>query len=261
MKTAIINMLPNARSQIGFSLIELIIVLGLISVLAAIFFSLFSADEIDPNGAERFLAQAVLKIESRQADARRMSGEMRGRNLERAGKVPPLEIDFARSAALADLRIEGVDENGDCTDDETYEKLTCLKKEFPGGNTVWSYAYTNNSLKIPEEIIVAKKTEDLGGISLIADHGRGVLVTKIGFDRAGKGYGFEGDTFKSVPSGSPESYAASPAPDQSPFWAIYFYSEKDENFAAAIAVYPGGNAEVFRFSDGAWLGFKNRQIK
>ena len=243
----------TSPTQNGYSLIELLIVISLILIISSITISgMLSGGSRDIRGIANFQTEIMDFVKTRQSDARRLNGERRGDFYARDNyqPIPLLEIDFSKN--LADLRINGEDEDGDCYDDTTGELLTCLKINSGKGSYFWEYAYLENPINLPVELRLANDIQSLRNVPLISggERGRGVLVTRIGFDYAGNIYGFEQGGFYPQPIGtSPTSVASL---ENTPFWAIYFVGENSSDFAYAIAVYPTGYLESYVYSDQTW---------
>jgi prepilin-type N-terminal cleavage/methylation domain-containing protein len=260
-------MRQKGTSEKGFTLMEAMIVMIIISILSAIYVTRVYNSNSDAGG-ERIITDTVTSLKSRRSEALRLSGNDHRTDLS-VQRSQPLEIDFGNLANTASLRVEGADSDGDCQDDNTGFKLTCLQEQ-KNGRWSWSYAYLDDAMKLPQNWIVLQSPKQMSGISMIFDgtDGRGVMATKIGFTPEGKAKAFNSrsGTWDSYPEGSTAS--DHPSLEDSPFWAIYFgevgttttiRGRNSIKAAIAIAVHPSGLIERYRYdSETGWIGYNNR---
>ena len=250
--------MKNIRNsnQSGFSLIEMVLVVAIISLVCALAFSRLLGGN-DGGGGERVIADAAVRITERRDEAVRLNGNLARTSLEEQ-TAPLVVVDFAGANAGASLIIDGVDADGDHRDDDSGDLLTHLE------NNDWIYSYRNDALKLPTGWSVLT-TNRVARVKLIGNgkNGQGALVTRIGFDAAGRAYGFERDEWQRFPIGTEPSGSA----DTSPFWAVYFVNSTETpnrqtrvRSMVAIAVYPSGHTEKFRFDGENWLGFRSRNL-
>lgn len=239
-------------NQKGFSLIELILVILLIALIAAMAFSRFLSTS-DAGAGEINLQEVVSKINQRRDEAIRLNGNRASTSLER--EVAPLvEIDFNDLTTTGSLVIDGKDANGDHYDDETGALLT----HVAGGR--WVYSRKSDPAEIAGGWRILTSEEEIP-VGLIGQNGQGDAVTKIGFDGDGRAYGWQDGSWQKFPATRNKKSPGSDTPSM--FWAVYLV--KDDNRskspqAVAIAVYPSGQTEKFRYDGGAWLGFRARGI-
>jgi prepilin-type N-terminal cleavage/methylation domain-containing protein len=250
----------KAARQAGYTLIEIMVVIILISAIAAIAYTRLYNSSAEIGGAERVLAEAATRVLERRSEAARLNGE--NRQMAVYDNVPPLPIDFASLPDTASLITEG-DDNDDCADDLTGGAVTCLVENF--GVAQWETAFRADQIILPTNWTVAANVSSLGGIPLIAagSDGRGILVTKVGFNADGRAFGFEPSLGAWV--GMPSGAAVKPTPslEDAPFWAIYFVGRNPSGgviAAAVVAVHPSGLVERFHFDGTAWVGFQNRTL-
>lgn len=247
-------------AQSGFTLIELIVVVLVISIVAAISFKNFYSSSKEVGGAERVLESAAGRVVERRNEAVRLNGENRQALDSVGSNIPPLSIDFSNLANTASLVTEG-DDNADCLDDVTGTRVTCL---ILGINSLWNMAYRPDAMGLPNGWSVAASSSDFGGIPLIGNgsSGRGVLVTQVGFDANGRALGYQsGAGWVKNPAGAVAG--GSPSLSAAPFWAIYFVGKRADgsvSAAVAVAVHPSGLVERFRYDGSNWIGFENRSL-
>lgn len=248
----------------GFSLIELMIVLFIVILVSGLVFSRFYENAADIGGAEKILDQASARIVERRSDAVRLNGEDRRLALQRLA-VSPLPIDFSDLSTTGSLRTEGTDADNNCVDDLTNSALTCFS--VSNGTANWQLSYNQDAVKLPKGWQVITSAADLGSISLIGNgtSGRGILVTKIGFDEKGKAYAVEtgSSVWKSMPSGA--NVSNTPSANNAPFWAVYFAvlqsapGGRQVEAIVAVGIHPSGMVERFRYDNG-WIGLNNRTV-
>ena len=260
----------HKSDQKGFSLIELLIVVIIIGIIALIYVgSSLRGDEA--GGAEALLNVVHSRITERRSDAARLSVSKPIRfpdnYLQKQVITPPLSINFAEPATTAPLQTNsGNDADEDAIDDTTGQPYTAW---FMSMTTVigsngqpeqkivadWYYGYSGEPVTLPSGWRLAQTAGELP-VPLIsnAQHGKGELITKIGFDGSGRAYAFYTDKWLNV---SP--LADSAQMTDAPFWAIYFYLP-NATAAVAVAVHPSGLIENFRWDGAAWRGFENRTI-
>lgn len=226
--------------QSGFSLIELLIVIIIIGLIASFAFSRFLSVQ-DAGAGERVIQTVAAKIGQRRDEAIRLNGLNAATSLE--NEIAPLVvIDFSDSEATASLITDGTDADGDGRDDATGARITRLQ------NNVWQYSYRPDAIEFPGDWAVSTSIAPVGNGS----DGRGVPVTRIGFDGAGRAYGYAKGAWQKYPSGSSEDTAST---QNTPFWAVYAGSGQ---YAVAVAVYPSGQTEKFRFDGVSWRGWRAR---
>lgn len=236
----------------GFSLLELLLVIVISSVIAATVYIKFRPD-FDSGSAERTIEAVAEKVAGRRDEAIRLNGLAAAATSLEAQVAPLVEIDFLDPATTASLIIDGDDGNSDYFDDDTGEFLTHLN------GSGWKYSYRGDALKLPAAWRVVAKSDM--SVAPINDRGRGVPVTRIGFDAAGHVYGYADDTWQKYPADS------STEQQYSPFWTIYLEgSGRDQNapalaVAVAVAVHPSGQIEKFRFDGSRWRGWRGRTIE
>lgn len=251
------------RNERGFSLMELLVVLGIIMIVSAIAVTRMYTGKNEIGGAERVLEDVSARIVERRAAAVRLNGEDR-RSLLENFEAAPLSMNFEDLATTGTVKTEGVDEDRNCIDDVTGETLTCLN--ISGGNAVWSLVYAQDVLKLPDgwrlaDVGRGMDLPRLGG----GNAGQGVPVRDIAFDQTGKAFAKEAGSgvWQKQPTGS--GVTDSPSTQDAPFWAVYFVMpgiEKNTVSAGvAVAVHPSGLIERFRWDGEQWMGFKNRTIK
>jgi prepilin-type N-terminal cleavage/methylation domain-containing protein len=260
----------HKNSQSGYTLIETVVVLIIVSFLAAIFVSQVYMKKTEAGGGERVIAEVVSALQSKKNEARRLSGN--DRRLDLTNQISyPVEIDFNNLSTTASLRVDGTDEDGDCRDDVTGMQLTCLTQLGESEPFVWKYSYLDDALKLPANWNLVKSPKQLGPVPLIFDgeNGRGVMASKIGFTPQGRAVAFNPVTgqWDDYPEGSVAS--EHPSLEESPFWAIYFNETGQEislgrgrmvsSPTIAIAVHPTGLIERFRYDPQVgWIGYNNR---
>ena len=243
------------NSESGFSLIELMLVIGLIGLISALAFSRFLSAN-DTGAGERALQQINSRIQQRRDEAIRLNGLRAATSLE--NEVAPLvEMDLSDLSTTASLIINGTDADGDGRDDDTGETLTRLRS----GN--WQYSYRNDALDLPAGwSVVADDDRSLPIIGNGAGHGQGANVTRLGFDANGRTFGYVNGGWQRFPTGaSPDENSA----ENPPFWATYVArtdSLGTKNLiAVAVAVYPSGQTEKFHFDGYVWRGWRGRVIQ
>lgn len=255
----------NVANESGFSLIEMLCVLFIISIISAIAVSRIYTGSNEVGGGERVLDEATARLTERRADAVRLNGDDRRSNLLQF-QAAPLPIDFSDLTTTASLRTDGTDEDKDCVDDFTGKKMTCL--QIGGNRGEWILQLNEDALRLPDgwQVYVGGRGSLVPPIG-DGRNGRGVPATAIGFDATGKAMAKEVgyDEWVKMPTGSVAS--ENPSANEVPFWAIYFLvpgsSRGSVKAAVAVAVHPSGLIEKFRYDDkdGAWIGFKNRVVK
>lgn len=239
----------HATNEKGFSLLELLLVMIISCVILALVYVKFRP-QFDSGSAEKAIEAVAERIAERRDEAIRLNGLAATTSLE-TQVAPLVEIDFQDPSTTASLIINGDDTSGDHLDDDTGEMLTYLN-----GN-VWQYSYRNNALNLPSSWNIV--SDGNLNVKPIFGKGRGTLVTRIGFDATGHVYGFH--------NGDWEKYPADSSTEQQspPFWAIYLESsgsnKNTETLAVAIAVYPSGQIEKFRFDGSKWRGWRGRTIE
>jgi prepilin-type N-terminal cleavage/methylation domain-containing protein len=239
----------HAINQKGFSLLELLLVMIISCVILAMVYIKFRPD-FDSGSAEKAIETVAEKVAGRRDEAIRLNGLAAATSLE-TEVAPLVEIDFSDPETTASLIINGDDTNGDHLDDDTGEVLTYLS-----GN-VWQYSYRDDPMKLPSSWNIVPE----GNLTVqpIYGRGRGTLVTRIGFDATGHVYGFHNGAWQKYPADSSTNQ------QESPFWAIYLErsgaGQNQETLAVAIAVYPSGQIEKFRFDGSKWRGWRGRTIE
>lgn len=259
------NAYPNWLNQAGYSLLEMVVVLALITLLAAVTVSRLYTTQADAGGAERVLDDVAARLAERRAAASRLNGDERRAALEDFA-APPLPFDFADFSQSGSLRLDGEDTDGDCVDDLTQAPLTCLRRDS-SVPAAWQLACNEDTLRLPSGWSVALHRNQLYGVPLIAggERGRGVLATAIGFAPNGQALArVPGATeWNAYPDGAVTS--VTPNANDAPFWAVYFTAlgpgtgrNRQVRAIVAIAVHPSGLVEKFRYDGGEWIGFANR---
>lgn len=251
----------NTLRQAGYSLIEMLIVILMIGLIAALSFPSLYKSKTEVGGAERVLEQAAVRVVERRSEAIRLNSEDRRVATEKY--IPPLPMDFTSLPSTASLITEG-DSDGDCLDDVTGEAVTCVRTT--GLATTWSIARRNDALILPDGWKLALTAADLGDIPLIANgsDGRGILATQIGFNGDGRAYAYQRrgttGTWGALPDGAVVS--STPILSEAPFWTVYFVGSVNDKVVAAvgIAVHPSGLIERFRYDGSRWIGFENRTL-
>ena len=241
---------PKQTAEKGFSLLELLLVIVLASVIAALTYTKFRP-QLDSGAAERTLETVAEKIAMRRDEAIRLNGLAAATSLE-TDTAPLVEIDFKDLPTTASLIINGDDLDHDNYDDDTNQRLTSLS-----GNR-WKYSFRGDALSLPTFWHFSAKGE-LSVPLIGGGRGRGNPVTRIGFDAAGRAYGDSGD-------GEWQKFPQDSSSDQqsAPFWAVYLESngaKKNQTLAIAVAVYPSGQIEKFRFDGAAWRGWRGRAVE
>lgn len=228
------------KKHSGFSLIELLFVITLIGLIATLSFSRY-LKQADTAAGERVLEQIASRLQLRRNEAIRLNGNRAATSLE-TETAPPVEINLTSLSTTASLIIDGTDIDNDGIDDETGTALTRLED----GN--WQYAYRADPLSLPNGWVIGTPPENVGLIGGGAT-GRGIATTRIGFDGDGQAYGSTGTELEQFPPGATLD-------DQlAPFWAIYM-SNGSGNIA--IALYPSGTIEKFRFDGTVWRGWRGQ---
>jgi prepilin-type N-terminal cleavage/methylation domain-containing protein len=215
--------------EIGFSLIELLIVCAIISVIAAI--SLASLASRDQAG--RFQADIAARIRERRASAIRINALTEPTLLE-TFRQPPIGIDFRNLATTAPLVVEGSD------------RTTFAAPANPGGIGQWNFVYQGRPLQIPAGWRIAAGASDLSPISLIP---LGTPSTSFSFTADGK-----------LEASSLPPYTSNTNPNnENPFPTIYL---TNGTTARAVAVHPSGLVELWNYDEAnqKWTGFANRQV-
>lgn len=249
------------RHEQGFSLVEMLIVVAIVGLISAFAFSHLGARRDAAGGGTRALAAVASRLQERQEAARRLR-PMRGdaTTLE-AFSMPPLEIDFATPSTTRELVTDGVDADGNGTDDNTGATITravAPASGFPDPGT-WQYGYQGSPVSLPTGWRVATSAEQLNGIPLIANGqgGRGVLATRFGFDARGKASAAAPGVaaLSTPPPGAPSGEGGVTT---APFWALYLAGPSGA--AAAVAVHPTGALEVWHWDGSSWQGFDRRTL-
>lgn len=238
----------SATSENGYSLVELLLVIALVSLIAGLAFSRFLG--LSEGGAETNLQNLSAVVNQKRDEAIRLNGNVAPTSLE--FQIAPLvELDFADPETTKTLIVEGLDRNGDYLDDETGELLTHVE----GGG--WIYSRRDDARRLTNgwEVVA-----DEGSLPVppIAANGRGELVTKIGFDGEGRVFGWQKEEWRKFPlsfnekKNSPDLY----------FWAVYLKSANETNREViALAVYPTGQTEKYRFDGEIWQGYRQRVVR
>ena len=233
----------------GFSLLELLLVICISSVIVALVYIKFRPD-FDSGSGERTIEAVADKVAMRRDEAVRLNGLAAATSLETL-VAPLVEIDFSDLSTTRSLIINGDDVDGDHYDDDTGDLLTHLS-----GNA-WQFSYRNDALKLPSSWHVVESGSMTAEI--INGNGRGTPVTKIGFDAEGRVYGFIDGNWQKYPADS------STEQENPPFWAIYLENSgagrNAETLVVAVAVYPSGQIEKFRFDGSRWRGWRGRTIE
>lgn len=237
--------------QSGFTLVELLVVIIIIGLIASFAFSRFLSSQ-DAGAGERVVSSVASKIQQRRDEAVRLNGLNAATSLE-FQTAPLVTIDFARSETTRSLIIDGTDADGDGRDDATNTSLTRLQ------NNDWIYSYRSDALQLPRNWTVTdpagRSSSVVGSIGNGSD-GRGVPVTRVGFDGRGRAYGFVSGAWQKYPTSSSASSSSATGAQNTPFWAVYIGG--DAQSAVAVAIYPSGQTEKFRFDGSLWRGWRGR---
>jgi len=215
--------------QAGFSLLELIIVCGIISIVAALALASFA----NRDQAGRFQADVAARLRERRASAIRINALTEPTLLENY-RQPPIGIDFTNLQTTAALVVEG--EN----------HTTFSVPRIGGGTAKWEFVYQGNPLQIPSGWRVATSAGDLSQIPLIP---LGALTTNFAFTSDGR-----------LDASSLPTYTSNTNPNnENPFPALYL---TNGSTARAVAVHPSGLVELWNYDEatGKWSGFSNRQV-
>lgn len=234
------------NTEKGFSLIELLFVIVVVAFIASFAFSRFLSTREDAGSGERTLEQVASRIQMRRTEAIRLNGLRVATSIE-TETAPLVEINFADLATTASLVIDGTDADDDGLDDASGESLTRLVGNY------WQYAYRADALAPATEWNINEQENS----NLIASGsgGRGIPVTRIGFDGDGRAYGYLDGTWRDFPTG------ALMDEQKPPFWAVYMSKGEQGNIAVAVAVYPSGSIEKFRFDGNTWRGWRGRETE
>lgn len=229
----------------------MLVVISIIGVFVAWGLSRFFGGS-DSGAGERNLQSVTETIKQKRDEAVRLNGNRMQTSLE-SEVAPILTVDFDDFSTTASLVVSGLDEDRDNYDDETRTLLTHVER----GN--WVYSYRNDEIKMIGNWKVVTNPGELD-TGPITDSGQGDLVTKIGFDGDGRAYGWQNDAWQKFPINLDQK-KDSHDDSFSSFWAIYLVNESNKNSAIAIAVYPSGQTEKFRYDGTSWLGFRSRNIQ
>lgn len=245
----------------GFTLIETVLTITIVAMIAVLAYStLWGKDETA--GAEKTLGDAAGRIAQKRDEAIRLNGQKAATSFNNF-IAPLVEVDFGSLETTASLIIDGTDNDGDQQDDYTEEYLTHLR------DNRWVYSYRNDALELSAEWEVYLPDSSRMPVPLISKghNGCGAAVNKIGMDDQGRIYAFEQGEWRKFPVGAPLDLGNSAT---SPFWAIYFIKKQNRSgigtarssigAAVAIAVYPSGQIEKFRFNGERWSGYKGRTV-
>jgi type II secretory pathway pseudopilin PulG len=224
----------------GWSLFELLLVVALIGIVAALVLSQAARTRPSAGGAERVMRELRQRLEERRAAAIRLQPLVASTSLE-GYTLPNVDIDFMSAATTAPLLVEST----------------------TASNGSWNFVYTADALVLPQGWQVAQQPGDLGSwIPLLGNgaNGRGVLVTHVAFDGNGFPQAQVSSVWQPVPAGAQGTNPSS-TPDSSnaPFWAVYAVSG-DRKAAIAVAIHPGGVFEEWRWTGSTWQGFQLRTL-
>jgi prepilin-type N-terminal cleavage/methylation domain-containing protein len=243
-------------SEKGFSLLELLLVMIITSFILALVYIKFRPD-MDSGDGERAIEAIAQKLAMRRDEAIRLNGLSAATSLENE-TAPLVVIDFDDLQTTASLAINGDDADGDHHDDVTGEMLTYLK----GGD--WKFSYRNDALKLPDTWKIVRDGEMNVKPIRIKDQERGVAVTKIAFDADGRVYGYYNGAWQRFPTVA-ASDEQSGDQGASPFWAVYLQHTDskytDGTLCVAVAIYPSGQIEKFRFDGSTWRGWRGRTVE
>lgn len=268
----------SKRSQIargadsrGFSLVELLVTVAVIALVVGASAAFVSRSRPDQQGAaERVLTDLKRVVTTRQAQARQLNTASRvgGTSLEAGVNAFDIKVDFAQLETTRDLALDGVDADSDGLDDNTGQQLA----RFVGADFV--PAYTGQALRLPTGWRIALTPDEMGGIPMIAggagQRGRPAQCVVFTADGSTLPYGRNaaqpancgGGGDNAVITGTSRSSYLSPS--TSPFLAVYAVftppGSEDADAAVALAVYPAGYVEGFRWDGGQWVGYNGRVI-
>jgi prepilin-type N-terminal cleavage/methylation domain-containing protein len=256
------------RRERGYTLIELLLALAIVVLLAA-FAAFAGRTRADQQGeGERVLADITRVVTTRQAQVRQLNLKSLtgGTSLEAPIKdASALDVDFASPDTTRDVIVSGVDANGDHIDDYTGQQLA-----YNDSGTL-RVGFAGQPLSMPTGWSVARTSDDLHGIPMIGGglRQRGRVARCVSF-------GIDGSTF---PRGQDPSQAAkcggddasragsrtdAPAAGESPFLAVYAIftprGSTSATGAVALAIYPSGYTEPFRWDGSAWRGYNSRTL-
>ncbi len=225
----------------GWSLVELLLVVALIGIVAALVVSQAARTRPSAGGAERVVRELRQRLEERRAAAIRLQPLVASTSLE-GYTLPFVDIDFTNAATTAPLVVESTTVS----------------------NAAWNFVYTADPLVLPQGWQVGQQPSDLGSsIPLLGSgsNGRGIVVTHVGFDGSGFPQAQVSGVWQPAPTGAPGTTSSStPDPNTTPFWAVYAVSG-DRQAAVAVAIHPGGVFEEWRWTGTAWQGFQQRTLK
>lgn len=248
------TMFRRRNKQNGFSLIELLVVILLVAMLAGFVVSYVYSGKNETAAAERLLSDMTSRISERRNSALRLNSIEKPTSLE-TRTAPPVVIDFGDPETTKSLVTDGIDRDNNHVDDYTGKALTYLEDDGNGGAR-WVNAYEGDALAFPDGWTVAHsfRTLNLPAISEGA-----VLTTSIAFNAKGEAVALDSRT---------GGWNTQPNPDApNSCWVIYATYPNNQGgirqreaptAAVAIAVYPSGLIESWRFADGSWQGFKGR---
>jgi hypothetical protein len=250
---------------------ELLVTVAVVLLVVAAGASFMSHSSPDQQAAgERVLTDLRRVVTTRQAQARQLNTASRvgGTSLEAGVNNFDIKVDFAQLATTRTLALDGVDADGNGLDDNTGQQLA----RFIGANFVPAYA--SDPMRLPSGWSFAFTPEEMRGIPMIAggtgQRGRPAQCVVFTPDGSTLPYGRNsaqpancgsgGDT--AVVSGTSRSNYLSPS--TSPFLAVYVVlapgGSAQAESAVALAVYPSGYTEGFRWDGSKWVGYNGRVI-
>lgn len=233
----------TAGNSRGFSLIELLIVIAILSILAAISLPrLYGRDH-----RQTVEKEVVLRLRERRAAARHLAPKTEEVNTT-GFTQPPLVINFNSLGTTKPLRIDGTDNNADFRDDDTGLQLT----RYNPSASAWVYAYEGSQLQLPSGWQI---TTPQTYIRNTRGEIQGLRAFAIGYDSEGRPWA---DTDgNGTLDASPSALSSTNPTDEAKFWALYFSNGSQ---TIAIAVHGTGMTESWRLTDTGWRGWRDRAI-